>query len=70
MINPMQLKTLRPFPTHPELDRQVLLFSAKEQAILASAARILVAARDLVGPETDEGMDLGKAETIIWEWLQ
>lgn len=65
----MRLVTHRPFPTHPHLETITLEWSRSERETLVRTLRILVRARELVGSETDDGMDLGKAEVVLRDWL-
>ena len=65
----MRLVTHTPFPTHPHLDTVTLEWTRAEREILVRALHILVDARELVGSETDDGMDLGKAEVVLRDWL-
>lgn len=65
----MKLVTLQPFPTHPELDRDTLVWTKAERAHLEKTISILAAARAVVGEESETGMDLGKAEVVIGDWL-
>jgi hypothetical protein len=65
----MKLVTHTPFPTHPHLTRETLVWSRSERDALNRASAIVTAARDAIGPESDQGMDLGKVVAILSDYI-
>ena len=50
------------------IEDRVLNWNATERKALARAAALLKEAREIVGPDSDLGTELGKAEMILWEY--
>lgn len=52
------------------IEDEVLVLTKAERKALARASRILEQARELVGPDTDLGMDMGKGEVVCHEYAE
>ena len=61
----MHTRISSPFPG---IEDRELVWSAAERRALARAAAILAEARGIVGPDSDLGTDLGKAEVVLRDY--
>ena len=67
----MQLQVINPFPFPGTewMQREELVLSQRERAQIARTLALLEEARELVGPESDDGLELAKAAVVLEELL-